>query len=134
MEKKLNDDQLNEQVAKHTAEAEELLADEDRMERFLERLERKLELIPMVGDRLSNVPVLISLVRAYVRKEYRDIPIGSIIAIVSALIYLFSPFDLIPDSIPVLGYSDDIAVIAFVWKMVSDDVEEYKEWRKKMGK
>ncbi|MBS4006999.1 MAG: DUF1232 domain-containing protein [Clostridium sp.] len=66
--------------------------------------------------------------------EYRDIPIGSIIAIVSALIYFVSPIDLLPDSIPVLGYVDDTAVVAFVWRMVEDDVEEYKKWQAKNRK
>jgi len=81
-----------------------LLKDEDRMERFLERLERKLEKVPVVGKQLSNIPMLVSLVRSYIRKDYRDVPLGSIIAIVSALIYFLSPIDLLPDSIPVLGY------------------------------
>ena len=90
--------------------------------------------VPLFGNELSNVPMLVSLVRSYVRKDYQDIPIGSIIAIVSALIYFVSPIDLLPDSIPVLGYVDDVAVLAFVWNMVEDDVEEYKKWQVKNGK
>ncbi|MDA8228801.1 MAG: DUF1232 domain-containing protein [Desulfitobacterium hafniense] len=52
----------------------------------------------------------------------------------SALIYFVSPIDLLPDSIPVLGYVDDTAVVAFVWRMVEDDVEEYKKWQAKNRK
>jgi uncharacterized membrane protein YkvA (DUF1232 family) len=60
-----------------------------------------------------------------------DVPIGSIIAIVAALLYLINHFDLIPDSIPVVGYLDDAAVITFVTTtLVHDDVEEYRAWRK----
>jgi uncharacterized membrane protein YkvA (DUF1232 family) len=113
---------------------EELLKDEDRVERFLERLERKLEKVPVVGKQLSNIPMLVSLVRSYIRKDYRDVPLGSIIAIVSALIYFLSPNDLLPDSIPVLGYVDEAAVFAFVWKMVADDIEEYRKWQEANGK
>lgn len=134
MEKEFTDEMLNEQINKNSEGAKKLLNDEDRMERFLERLERKLKKIPIVGRNLSNVPMLVSLVRSYIKKDYRDIPIGSIIAIVSALIYFLSPIDLLPDSIPVLGYVDDAAVFAFVWKMVEDDVEEYKKWQDKNGK
>ena len=129
MKKEFTDEQLSEQINKNSEAAEELLKDEDRFERFLERLERKLEKLPVVGKKLSNVPMLVSLVRANVRKEYQDIPIGSIVAIVSALIYFVSLIDLLPDSIPILGYVDDAAVFAFVWNMVEDDVEEYKKWR-----
>lgn len=134
MEKEFTDEQLSEQISKNSKGAEELLEDEDKMERFLERLEQKLKKVPVVGKQLSNVPMLVSLVKSYVQKDYQDIPIGSIIAIISALIYFVSPIDLLPDSIPVLGYVDDAAVFAFVWKMVEDDVEDYKKWQEKNGK
>jgi len=134
MENKFTDEMLESQISKNTKEAEELLKDEDRMERFLERLERKLEKVPVVGKQLSNIPMLVSLVRSYIRKDYRDVPQGSIIAIVSALIYFLSPIDLLPDCIPVLGYVDDAAVFAFVWKMVADDIEEYRKWQEANGK
>lgn len=134
MEKEFTDEQLSEQISKNSVEAEKLLKDEDRMERFLGRLERKLKKLPVVGDKLANVPVLVSLVRAYVKKDYQDIPIGSIIAIVGALIYFVSPIDLLPDNIPVIGYIDDVGVIAFVWPMIEDDVEEYKKWQEQNGK
>ena len=134
MENKFTDEMLESQISKNTKEAEELLKDEDRMERFLERLERKLEKVPVVGKQLSNIPMLVSLVRSYIRKDYRDVPLGSIIAIVSVLIYFLSLIDLLPDSIPVLGYVDDAAVFAFVWKMVADDIEEYRKWQEANGK
>jgi len=122
MENKFTDEMLESQISKNTKEAEELLKDEDRMERFLERLERKLEKVPVVGKQLSNIPMLVSLVRSYIRKDYRDVPLGSIIAIVSALIYFLSPI------------VDDAAVFAFVWKMVADDIEEYRKWQEANGK
>jgi uncharacterized membrane protein YkvA (DUF1232 family) len=122
---------LEEALSKNMGEATEIVQDVDRIERLLERVERKLTLIPIVGEKLSDVPVLISLVRAYARKQYMDVPIGSIIAIVAALLYLINHFDLIPDSIPVVGYLDDAAVITFVTTtLVHDDVEEYRAWRK----
>jgi len=77
---------------------------------------------------------MVSLIRSFVKKEYTDIPIGSIIAVTSALIYFVSPIDIIPDSIPVLGYIDDAAVIAVCWKLVESDVEEYVKWREDNGK
>lgn len=69
----------------------------------------------------------------YVKKEYTDIPIGTIIAILSALIYFVSPIDFIPDSIPGIGYLDDVAVVAVCWNLVSSDIEEYTKWREENG-
>lgn len=115
-------------------QAEEMLKDEDKMERFLQRLEKKLKVIPLAGEKLADVPIMVSLIRSYVKKEYTDVPIGTIIAILSALIYFVSPIDIVPDSIPVLGYFDDAAVVAACWKLVDSDVEEYIKWRKENGK
>lgn len=112
-------------------EAKMLLENPDKTERMLQRLEKKLKKIPIVGDSLSCVPTLISLVRSYINKEYDDIPIGSILAIVSALTYILSPIDLVPDFFPVVGYLDDAAVVAACWKLVKSDVEEYVKWREK---
>ena len=115
-------------------EAEETINDEDKMERFFQRLEKKLKVIPVAGEKLAMVPIMASLVRSYYKKEYMDAPLGTIIAIISALTYFVSPIDLIPDSIPVIGYFDDAAVVGACWKMVESDVTEYVSWREKNGK
>ena len=52
---------------------------------------------------MAVVPVMASLLKNYAEKEYTDIPIGTIIAIISALMDFVSPIDFVPDSIPVLG-------------------------------
>lgn len=123
------DERISGQIDKNKSEAEELLKDKKKMEHFLERLERKLFKIPFAGKYLSDVPVFISLIKAYIDKEYTAIPIGSIIAVISALIYLLSPIDIIPDIVPVVGILDDAAVIATVYALVHDDIEEFKAWR-----
>ena len=115
-------------------EAAAILEDEDQVERVLQRLEKKLKDIPIAGEALSSLPVLISLVRSYVKKEYTDIPIGSIVAVLAAILYTASTIDLIPDFIPIAGYLDDAAVIAACLSVVSSDVEEYRAWREVNGK
>ncbi|WP_154889374.1 YkvA family protein [Longibaculum muris] len=134
MEKLMSEKTAKENLEKNYEKATELLKDEDQLERFLQRLEKKLKVIPYAGDKLADIPIMVSLVRNYVRKEYADVPIGTIIAIISALIYFVSPIDFVPDSIPVLGYFDDAAVVAACWKLVDTDVEEYIKWREKNNK
>ena len=80
------------------------------------------------------VPTLVSLVRNYIKKEYTEAPIGTIIAIVSALIYVLSPADAIPDFIPGVGYVDDALVIAACLKLIDSDLKEYQRWREKNNK
>lgn len=111
------------------SEAEEVINNPDVLDNLLQRLEEKLKMVPVAGDALSNIPILIAMVRSYASKEYTDLPLGTMVAIVSALIYFLSPIDLIPDSIPVLGYADDAAVLAACLSMVQSDVDDYKTWR-----
>ena len=51
----------------------------------------------------------------------KDIIIGAIL-----LLYLFSPVDIIPDIIPILGFADDAAFIVGVVSMIRNDVKKYK--------
>ena len=134
MEKEFDEQKALKELEKGYKEAEKLLENEDKLERFLQRLEKKLKIIPIAGDKSAVVPVMASLLKNYAEKEYTDIPIGTIIAIISALMYFVSPIDFVPDSIPVLGYFDDAAVVAACWKLVQSDVDEYVEWRKENGK
>ncbi len=134
MEKVFTEEQAEVILNKGCDEAAEIWEDEDKLERFLQRLEKKLEVVPRVGNKLANVPILVSLIKSYAKKEYTDIPIGTIVAITSALLYFVSPIDIIPDAIPGVGYLDDAAVVALCLKMVDSDVEEYKRWREKKGK
>lgn len=123
------EEQALKQLESNKEEAEELLKNPKKLEEFLERLEAKLSLIPVAGKYLSDIPMLISLVKAYVEKEYTLIPIGSIIAVIGALIYFLSPVDAIPDLIPGVGYIDDALVIGAVYALVHHDILEYKAWR-----
>lgn len=134
MNTEFTDQELQDEINRNSKEAEELLKDPDKMERFLQRLEKKLTKVPVIGEKLSDVPIMISLIKSYIKKEYTDVPIGTIIGILAALIYFVSPIDLLPDSIPIIGYIDDLAVISFTLKMIHDDMDEYREWREKNGK
>lgn len=115
-------------------EAEEILNDKDKLEEFLQKLENKLKIIPVAGNALASLPIMVSLIKSYIQKEYTEIPLGTIIAIISASIYFLSPVDLLPDVIPGAGYIDDAAVVAACLALVGSDIEEYKKWRENNNK
>ena len=119
-----------EELEKGYSKAENMLKDKDKTERFLKRLEKKLKVIPKVGALLAMAPVFIELVRDYIKKEYTEVPLGSIIAVLSALIYIFAPIDAIPDTIPGAGLIDDALVLNVCLKLVKSDIDEYLEWRR----
>ena len=131
--KLMNKKQANKELKKGYKKAEKLIKDKNKTEEFLQKLEKKLKEIPKIGNTLSMVPILISLVRSYIKGEYKNVPIGTIIAILSALLYVFMMLDFIPDSIPGAGYIDDALVIGACIKLIKSDVDEYQQYRKEKG-
>ena len=134
METKEIEIQAAKELEKGYGEAEALLNNEDKLEEFIQRIENKLKVIPHIGDKLSHIPVFISLVKSYMKKEYVKPPFGTMLAIVSALLYFLVPVDFIPDIIPGLGHLDDAAVITACLCLVDSDIKEYIEWRDENGK
>ncbi len=129
--KEFSEDDGIKELGKGFSKAEEILEDKDKLEKFLDRLENKLKKVPVGGEILSMVPVLISMLRSYFKREYKDIPIGTLISIISALLYWLAPADVIPDVVPVTGYVDDATVVAACLKLINSDLKEYKEWKEK---
>ena len=66
----------------------------------------------------------------YANGNYREVPFNVVAAIGGALLYVLSPLDLIPDFIPIVGYLDDAAVIAFCLNLIEKDLISYKVWKR----
>ena len=65
----------------------------------------------------------------YYNKSYKNIPWWSIASIVTALLYVLNPLDLVPDMIPVIGVLDDAMIVTLCLKMVKKDLKKYKLWK-----
>ena len=61
--------------------------------------------------------------------KYPDVPWFTVAAIVVALLYVFNPFDLVPDFIPGVGYIDDLAVLSISMGWIETDLHKYLDWR-----
>ena len=70
------------------------------------------------------------LLRAYASGDYRTIPWKSLLLIVAAILYFINPIDVIPDLLPIIGLSDDFAVLFMVYKSIGSDIDKFLEWEK----
>ena len=75
----------------------------------------------------DNVKLFILMVQSYIRGEYREIPLKTILLVFASLIYFINPFDLIGDFIPGIGYIDDVTIILWVLKSVGEDILKFEE-------
>ena len=115
-------------LEKATAEAKDFVNNPSRMDALLVQLEEKLSQVPAIGSTVAELPVMIAMVKSWIKKEYEVSP--KVLAIMAgAVLYLVKGRDLIPDSIPVVGIADDVAVLGLALKLVEGDVQAYREWR-----
>ena len=70
------------------------------------------------------------LLRAYAQGEYRAVPWKSLLLIVAAILYFINPIDVIPDLLPLIGLSDDFAVLFMVYKSLGNDIDKFLAWEK----
>ena len=77
---------------------------------------------------LADAGALFRMIRACAKRTYSATPWESLVLAVAALVYFVSPIDLIPDPIPVIGYIDDAAVIAFVALSIRSDLDNFRKW------
>jgi len=131
-ENKISSAVISDVVEKTKSKAEEYARNPEKSKKLLDEAlkkakEKEKDKGPLT-DLWNNLTALFRLLQAYIRHEYTDIPWGSLILVVVAIIYFVSPLDLIPDWIPVAGYLDDAAVIAFVIAQVKTDINNFLQW------
>lgn len=82
-----------------------------------------------VEQLIEDMKTMLEMVVDYVSGNYKEVPWNTIAAIVVALIYFLSPIDLIPDFIPIVGYTDDITVVLACIKYIKKDLDKYRNWK-----
>jgi uncharacterized membrane protein YkvA (DUF1232 family) len=78
---------------------------------------------------VDDSKLLVSLLKDYRRGNYRTALYGTIAAVAFALIYVFNPFDIIPDVLPFVGAIDDASVIAACLMLIERDLVKYRTWK-----
>ena len=100
-------------------------------ESIADRAEAKVARQSKLRQAFRDVQVLVRLVRAWARGDYRDVSKGTIALILGALVYFLTPIDAIIDGLPFAGYLDDAAILAWVISEVRGEIEAFKTWEAK---
>lgn len=76
----------------------------------------------------EQLSIVTRLLKAYASGEYRQLPWKSLIRIIAVLIYFVSPIDILPDFLPIVGLTDDIALMLWLFSGMGDDIEKFRQW------
>ena len=123
-------DQAKEVLDNGIAQAQEMISDPSKIQDLLGQIEAKVKELPAVaGSAWGNVPVMISMIKSYITKDYAEVSPKVVALLVSAFIYLVKKNDLIKDSVPLLGHVDDLAVITLALKLCEPELAAYAQWQ-----
>ncbi len=122
-------EQAQEVLDRELKEAEEVVANPSRVDEILMQLEEKLKAVPVIGSTLSDLPLMIAMVKAWITKEYTVVSPKVIACLVGAILYLIRKKDLISDSIPLVGHVDDLAVMGLALKLSRKELQDFAQWR-----
>lgn len=109
-----------------------------KAQEYIKTPEKIKNIIPQIQEYLSkkglsevkeNILLLIDYMSDIVNGNYKGYSVKSLLFVVAAMIYLVSPIDVIPDFIFGIGLTDDVAVIVFVLREVSLELDKYNKWK-----
>jgi len=123
-------------IKEYISKAKKIINDDEKLKKLIEDVLKKLKEISSdkkTSAKLNDsLRLFIRIINAYTSKEYTYVPWKTICLIVAGLIYFIYPVDLIPDFIPVSGLIDDIALIAWIYESIQDDINNFLEWEKSL--
>lgn len=98
------------------------------------KMHELLDILPRLFIQGALAPVLKDLILLYYYVKditggrYREYNGKMLLLIVALLIYVVSPFDIIPDWLPGIGFLDDAALIGYIVNIADRELERYYRW------
>lgn len=78
----------------------------------------------------EKIVTLGRMLKSYATGEYRQISNQSLLILLASFLYFVFPVDLIPDFLPLVGFTDDIALVVFVYQKLQEEIERFERWEK----
>lgn len=81
-----------------------------------------------LGSVRRELETLIRMLRAWGGGKYKGIGIANLLIVAGAVFYFLNPIDAIADFLPLIGLTDDIAVITFAIARLRDEFHKFEDW------
>jgi uncharacterized membrane protein YkvA (DUF1232 family) len=74
------------------------------------------------------------LAKAYALGKYRAVPWKAMLILLAAVIYFLNPFDLVPDFLPIVGFTDDFAILVWVYNSIEEEIDKFIAWEESQAR
>ena len=105
--------------------AQKVLTNDKDLKELLDTVKAQIDAVPILKSTIQDGQTLFELIQSYAKKEYTEVSPKVIAIVVSAFLYVIKKKDLIKDSIPVLGWLDDVAIVAVALKAIEPELKAY---------
>ncbi len=112
--------------------AKEVAKDNNRISTVISKAREKIQRVTSSSEEFqefkSKLDTLLRMAKSHISGDFKAFSWRTILLIIFGLLYFIAPLDVIPDFLPVLGYSDDVSIIYFIFQKLSDDINRFSEW------
>ncbi len=81
-----------------------------------------------LGSVRRDLETLIRMLKAWGKGKYKGIGIANLLIVAGAVFYFLNPIDAVVDFLPLVGFTDDVAVIMFAIARLRDEFYKFQDW------
>ncbi|MCS4433282.1 YkvA family protein [Aquiflexum gelatinilyticum] len=112
--------------------ANQIAGEDSKLQKLLKNVGERLNAVsqnPKVQTALEPILIFKRMIQAHRSGKFK-VSSKTLGLIVLGLVYFVTPIDIIPDFMPILGFTDDLSVILAVFNSVKHEVEDFLNWEK----
>ena len=123
---------MKKSVLKMFRQAKRILEEQSQLKALFGQVSKKLQTLSgshkQINELLEHVQLFLRMIKKSFSGEYSSFSNKTLLSLVFGLLYFVTPMDVVPDFIPLLGFSDDLSIIYFIFKNFKSDIEAFKVW------
>ena len=123
---------MNKRVLKIFRKAKRMINEQSQVKELIWQVSQKLQNInsrnKQINELMEHVQLFLRMIKRSLAGEYSAFSHKTLLSLVFGLLYFVTPMDVVPDFIPLLGFSDDLSIVYFIIKNFKSDIEAFKVW------